>query len=104
MASTVIRKSPESARLVVVSSGSFASDTMLDLITQSLGTVYTEPVTFIQNAVDWSLEDPALLALRGQSRYARTLEPMTRQQQRGWEYANYGLALLGLTALKRRRG
>lgn len=96
VASTVIRKSPESARLVVVSSGSFASDTMLDLITQSLGTVYTEPVTFIQNAVDWSLEDPALLALRGQSRYARTLEPMTRQQQRGWEYANYGLALLGL--------
>jgi ABC-2 type transport system permease protein len=72
---------------------------MLDLITQSLGTVYTQPVAFIQNAVDWSLEDPALLALRGQSRYARTLAPLTRQQQRGWEYANYGLALLGLALI-----
>jgi ABC-2 type transport system permease protein len=98
-ASSVIRKSPESARLVLVSSSSFASDTMLDLITQSLGTVYTQPVAFIQNAVDWSLEDPALLALRGQSRYARTLAPLTRQQQRGWEYANYGLALLGLALI-----
>ncbi|EMP56324.1 ABC transporter permease [Marinobacter santoriniensis NKSG1] len=95
-ASSVIRKSPESARLVVVSSGSFASDTMLNLISRSLGTVYDEPVTFIQNAVDWSLEDPSLLALRGQSRYARTLAPLTRQERIGWEYTNYGLALLGL--------
>jgi len=98
-ASTVIRKSPESARLLLVSSSAFASDTMLDLISQSLGTVYTQPVTFIQNAVDWSLEDPALLALRGQSRYARTLVPMTREQQRSWEYGNYGLALLALVLI-----
>ncbi|RBP32655.1 ABC-2 type transport system permease protein [Marinobacter pelagius] len=96
LASSVIRTSPESARLLVISSGSFASDTMLDLVSQSLGTVYNSPVTFMQNAVDWSLEDPALLALRGQSRYARTLEPLTRQQQLAWEYANYGLALAGL--------
>ncbi|WP_336366030.1 Gldg family protein [Marinobacter sp. C2H3] len=94
--STVIRKSPESARLVVVSSGSFASDTMLNLVSRSLGTVYTQPVSFIQNAVDWSLEDPALVALRGESRYARTLVPLTRQQRMGWEYANYGMALFGL--------
>lgn len=95
-ASTVIRKSPESARLLVIGSGSFASDTMLELVSQSLGTVYEGPVTFLQNAVNWSLEDPALLALRGHSRYARTLKPLTHQQQLIWEYANYGLALAGL--------
>jgi len=104
-AATVIRKSPESARLLVVSSGSFASDTMLELVSQSLGTMYDGPVTFLQNAVSWSLEDPALLALRGHSRYARTLKPLTHQQQLIWEYANYGLALAGLilTGLWRRR-
>lgn len=99
VASSVIRKSPESAKLLVVSSDSFASDTMLNLVSQSLGTEYSAPVTFIQNAVDWSLEDPALLALRGQSRYARTLKPLTRQQQLAWEYANYGLALAGLVMI-----
>ncbi|MDX1755934.1 MAG: Gldg family protein [Marinobacter sp.] len=105
VATSVIRRSPESAKLLVVGSGSFASDTMLDLVSQSLGTVYSAPLTFIQNAVDWSLEDPALLALRGQSRYARTLAPLTRQQQLAWEYANYGLTLAGLAmiALWRKR-
>ena len=50
----------------------------------------------MQNAVDWSLEEPALMALRGRTRFARTLvaaEPETRQF---WEGLNYALALGGL--------
>ena len=93
---SVIKRSPESAKLLVISSGSFGSDTMLELISQNLGTRYRAPVDLLQNAVDWSLEDPALLALRGQSRYARTLVPLRREQQLSWEYGNYGMALVGL--------
>lgn len=95
-ASTIIRNSPDSARLLLVSSGTLANDAVLDLISSGMGTVYDQPITLLQNAVDWSLEDPSLLALRGQTQFARTLEPLTPAQQRSWEYANYGLALAGL--------
>lgn len=97
--SGVIERSPESARLVLVASNSFASDTAIELASQGLGTLYLRPVEFLQNAIDWSLEDRNLLALRGRSQLARTLEPLGEAGQRRWEYANYGLALLGLIAV-----
>lgn len=92
----VIDRSPESAKLVVIASNSFASDGAIDLASAGLGTLYTKPLEFIQNAVDWSLQDPGLLALRGRSELARTLTPMPQREQRLWEYANYALALVGL--------
>ncbi|MFZ5652838.1 MAG: Gldg family protein [Pseudomonadota bacterium] len=95
----VIERSPESARLVLVASGSFASDTAIELASQGLGTLYLRPVEFLQNAIDWALEDRNLLALRGRSQLARTLEPLGEAEQRRWEYLNYGLALLGLIAV-----
>ena len=97
--SSVIERSPESARLVLVASNSFASDTAIELASQGLGTLYLRPVEFLQNAVDWALEDRNLLALRGRSQLARTLDPLGEDQQRRWEYLNYGLALLGLIAV-----
>lgn len=93
---TVIERSPEFARLVVVGSNSFASDLTLDLVSRGQGAYYTQPLAFVQNLVDWSLEDRSLLALRGRSRVARTLDPLPEAGQRLWEYLNYGLALLGL--------
>lgn len=95
----VIDRSPESARLVLVASNSFATDTAIDLASQGLGTLYLRPVEFLQNAIDWSLEDRSLLALRGRSQLARTLAPLAEGEQRRWEYLNYGLALLGLGAV-----
>lgn len=92
----VIARSPESARLVLVASNTFASDAALDLASQGLNTLYTKPVAFLQNALDWSLEDSGLLALRGRTQLARTLTPMPESQQRLWEYLNYGMALAGL--------
>jgi ABC-2 type transport system permease protein len=96
---SVVDRSPESARLVVVASSTFATDTALDLASQGLGTFYLQPVTFLQNVIDWSLEDRSLLALRGRSQLARTLEPMEPGAQRRWEYVNYALAIAGLVGV-----
>ena len=95
----VIERSPDSARLVLVGANTFASDAALNLVSQGLGTFYTQPTVFVQNAVDWSLEDRGLLAIRGRAQFARTLAPMERGDQLFWEYLNYGLALLGLFAV-----
>jgi ABC-2 type transport system permease protein len=96
---SVIERSPESARLVLVASNTFASDLALGLASQGLGTSYTKPVEFLQNAIDWSLEDRNLLALRGRTQFARTLAPLPENGQRLWEYLNYALALVGLAAV-----
>lgn len=93
---SVIDRSPESARITLIGSNTFAEDAVLDLASQGLGTLYTRPVELLQNAIDWSLEDRGLLAIRSRAQFARTLVPMERGEQLFWEYANYALALLGL--------
>jgi len=101
---SVIQSSSDSARLVVIGSNSFAEDSALGLTSQSMGVEYTAPLEFMQNVVDWSLDDTGLLALRGRSQLARTLEPMSEEEMRTMELANYGLAIggLGLVWLIRR--
>ena len=93
---SVIDRSPESARILLVGSNAFASDAVLNLASEGLGTLYTQPLQFLQNAIDWSLEDRGLLSIRSRAQFARTLEPMGRSGQLFWEYLNYSLALLGL--------
>ncbi|MGD2073402.1 MAG: Gldg family protein [Gammaproteobacteria bacterium] len=95
----VIDRSPESARIILVASNTFADDAVLSLASEGLGTLYTKPAEFLQNAVDWSLEDRGLLAIRSRAQFARTLAPMDRADQLFWEYLNYSLALLGLVAV-----
>jgi len=95
----IIDHSPESARLILVSSNTFASDMATELVSQGLNTRYTKPQAFIQNVVDWSLEDRSLLMLRGRTQLARTLDPLPEGRQQLWELANYGLALVGLLAV-----
>lgn len=92
----VIERSPENAKLVVVASATFGSDLMLDLASQGMGTLYRRPLDFLQNVVDWATEDPALLALRGETQFANMLRPMTPDRQSFWEYANYAFAVFGL--------
>lgn len=92
----VIDKSPPAAKLVVIASNAFASDGTIDLASAGLGTLYSKPLDFVQNVVDWSLEDPSLLALRGRTQFARTLDPLSERGERIWEYANYVLAAIGL--------
>jgi ABC-2 type transport system permease protein len=102
--SSVIQSSSDSARLVVIGSNSFAEDSALGLTSQSMGVEYTTPLEFMQNVVDWSLDDAGLLAIRGRSQLARTLEPMSEEEMRTMEFANYAFAIggLGLVWLIRR--
>ncbi len=96
---SVIERSPESARIILVASNTFADDAVLNLASAGMGTLYTKPVEFLQNAIDWSLEDRGLLSIRSRAQFARTLVPMQRNSQLFWEYLNYGLALLGLVVV-----
>jgi ABC-2 type transport system permease protein len=105
LAASVIEKSPPSARIILVGSNAFATDTVLTMVSEGMGTLYTKPLEFMQNVIDWSLEDQGLLSIRGRSRFSQTLVPLRPDEQALWEYLNYGLALAALlgTWLWRRR-
>ncbi len=92
----VLDASPASARLILIGSSSFLSDAAMSLATQATQTVYTKPTELIQNAVEWSLEDRGLLALRGRGQYSRLLMPLSQDGRMFWEYLNYAAALAGL--------
>jgi len=92
----VIDRSPESARIVLFASRSFLTDTMLDLASSGMGTRYLKPIQMIENAIDWSLEDRGLLAIRGRAHFSGTLKPLDRDAQLFWEFLNYGLLLVSL--------
>jgi ABC-2 type transport system permease protein len=89
----IIDKSPESARLFVFGSNTFLSDQTLSMIGSAEGTVYGNSLQMIANAVDWSLEDRALLAIRSRGHFNRTLPPLEESQRVTLEYSNYALAL-----------
>ncbi|HKJ60510.1 MAG TPA: Gldg family protein, partial [Hyphomicrobiales bacterium] len=94
---SVIERSPESARIILVSSSTFLSDDILNIAGSVNQTVYDAPLVFVQNAVEWALEDRGLLELRSRGgQFSRTLEPMTASTQAFWEYSNYLFALIGL--------
>ena len=93
---SVIQNSSDSAKLVVIGSNSFAEDTALSMSSRGIGVDYTVPLEFVQNIVDWSLEDAGLLEIRGRNQLARTLYPMDTSQLRTVEYINYAMALAGL--------
>ncbi|MEA1049211.1 Gldg family protein [Lamprobacter modestohalophilus] len=103
--SSVVEHSPSSARLILFGSSSFLSDTAISLATEATQSRYLAPLTLIQNAIDWSLEDRGLLTLRGRGQYNSLLEPVGREQRILLETLNYLLALGGLAlvfALHRR--
>nr|CAA6822379.1 MAG: gliding motility protein GldF [uncultured Thiotrichaceae bacterium] len=94
--SSVIERSSDSARIILLGSNMFATDSVIDLASQGVGSLYTAPLEFMQNAVDWSLDDQGLMSIRSRAQFARTLEPMSHGSQLFWEYLNYMLAIVGL--------
>ncbi|ESQ14013.1 MAG: ABC transporter permease subunit [Thiohalocapsa sp. PB-PSB1] len=95
--SAVVDHSPASARLILIGSSTFLSDTAISLATEATQTRYLKPLELVQNTVEWSLEDRGLLALRGRGQFGRLLKPVSREARMVWEYLNYALALGGLT-------
>jgi ABC-2 type transport system permease protein len=91
----MIERSTPDARLVVIGSSSFVSDEALR-VSQSLSPQVTNNVRLVQNIIDWAVEDTELLAIRARGSVTRTLDSVPEDQRDLWEYANYGIALLGL--------
>ena len=95
----LLRRSPASARLLLVTSSDFASDQVLSGLVAASGTQYLSPIEFLLGAVDWSLADGSLLGIRSRAHFNRTLPPLEESRQTTIEYLNYGLALALLGAL-----
>ncbi|MBN1315388.1 MAG: Gldg family protein [Anaerolineales bacterium] len=98
-ASGVIEESPDSARLIVFSSGEFLNDTVMQLSTNLSGDRYLNSLQMIQNAVDWSVEDTELLAIRSRGTTSRVLSQTAEEDESFWEWLNYGLALASLIVI-----
>ncbi len=87
----------ESSRLIIVGSGALFTDNFLDQMSKVLRSEYRRPIQFMQNLVDWSLEDQALLGvLRKHSQFTRTLATLDEKEKTNWEYINYGLGVVGI--------
>lgn len=95
----VLERSPESARIILLASNTFLTDTSLELASGASGSRYLNPLQLVANCIDWSLADRDLLSIRGRGHFARTLVPMGREVRAFWEYLNYGLAAAGLLAV-----
>lgn len=95
----IVEHSPDSARIVLLASNTFATDDMLNLASSGLGTRYLKPVQLLENAIDWSLEEQGLLAIRARAQFSRVLDPLAQETRVFWEYLNYGLALAGLVVI-----
>jgi len=92
----IIKKSPEASRLIVVGSSEFINDTVIS-ISQSMGQErFLNSLGFLQNIIDWTLEDEDLLVIRSRGSHARILEPISREEQTFWEWFNYAVAILSL--------
>ncbi len=96
---SVIDKSPGSARIILLASNEFVEDKTIKMASSAGGVLYLNSLQLVANAVDWSLEDRGLLSIRSRSHFSRTLAPLTQQEQTFWEYLNYGLSLLGLLVI-----
>jgi ABC-2 type transport system permease protein len=94
-----ISKSPDNTRLVVVGSAEAFNDLILNLASQLGQDRSLNNQQFLQNTIDWSVEDADLLSIRSRGAYTRVLKPLTENQQRAWELANYLLAVLALVLL-----
>lgn len=103
--SSVIERSPESARIILFSSNDFLRDTIIQMAGSAGGSEYLNTLQLTANTVDWSLEDAGLLSIRARGHFNRTLPPMENSAQMFWEYLNYILAALalGVVALVQRQ-
>ncbi|MBG7601037.1 MAG: Gldg family protein [Gammaproteobacteria bacterium] len=99
LAVDVIERSSADGRIILISSDIFLADSVIDLATRATGSRYLNSMQLIENIMEWSFEEPGLLKLRGRGDYARTLLPLSREQQRLREYLNYAAAITGVMLL-----
>ncbi|MFN8442492.1 MAG: Gldg family protein [Caldilineaceae bacterium] len=110
VASTILT-SPATSRLIVIGSGEFLDDAVFNMSNALVQDAGATNLQFLQNAVNWTVEDSDLLTIRARGNSTRLLEitgDNKEQTQRTWEFGNYIVALLGLlgvsgAAMARRR-
>ncbi len=59
-------------------------------------TRFTNNIQFVENLIDWSVEDMELLSIRTSGVFARTLRPIGPDEALRWEYGCYGFAAAAL--------
>ncbi|WP_448547489.1 Gldg family protein [Thalassotalea fusca] len=96
---SVVTRSTDSARIILFSSNDFLNDQILQLTGGVTQDQYLNSIQLMMNAIDWSLEDSALMSIRSRGNFNRTLPPMEHSDQLFWEYTNYVLALFTLAAI-----
>jgi ABC-2 type transport system permease protein len=91
----LIEHSPPDARIVVFGSSAFASDDLLALADQIDSDFAKSNLELVHNAVDWTLADTELLAIRSRTMATRalTVGPDSRAM---WIWANGAIAVAGL--------
>lgn len=94
-----IDASPDTARLIVIGSAEFLNDIVFDISSNLSGDSALRSLQFMQNSVDWSVEDLDLLTIRSRGTSARVLAPLTEEGQTFWEALNYAIALLALIGI-----
>lgn len=97
--SSVIDRSPESARLIVFASNSFLADQILRLIGSAEGVIYSNSTQLMAGIVEWTLEDRSLLSIRARGHFNRTLPPLAEPEQVAVEIINYLLAVVGIAVV-----
>ena len=97
--SSVIKHSPDSARIILFSSNDFLSDPVVSMAGMANGGQYLNSLQLMANTFDWVLEDDGLMSIRARSNFNRTLPAMEQSTQVFWEYLNYALALLALAVV-----
>jgi ABC-2 type transport system permease protein len=94
-----VNRAPDDARLVVVGSGEFVNDFVLQLGASLVGEQVLNNLQYVQNIVDWTLEDTDLLSLRSRGVFTRLLSPLDEATQRQWELLTYALMAAGYLAV-----
>lgn len=87
----VVKRSPETARLIVVATSALANDLVLGLTRQGASNLQ-----FVQNLIDFGLADTDLLSIRSRGTFVRTLLPMEASERSRYEYLNYAIVIIGL--------
>ncbi|MBI9051046.1 MAG: Gldg family protein [Anaerolineaceae bacterium] len=90
----LLESSVDGAQLVVFASSEFIEDFALEM-SLALSSDYKENnLRMMQNAVDWSVEDVDLLAIRSRGTSTRILFPLADDQYTVWEIVAYVISVL----------
>ncbi|HEY4176267.1 MAG TPA: Gldg family protein [Kofleriaceae bacterium] len=94
----LLEHSPPDARVVVFGSSAFASDDLMNLAQQLDSELALSNIELVHNAVDWSLADTDLMAIRARNSAAHAIT-MPVDERGKWPWINAILAGIGLAAV-----